>query len=221
MAGNDWRMTRDSIITAALRKVGAVASGATPTSAQLSDGSDALNALVKGWQSLGVRLWTVEWNTQRVAEGKVNYGLDPILDIQKAFVRRDGTDYPVDIKMIVDYFDIPNKDDPGMAQVIALKQDAAFPEMYVYPAPDNSTDVLHFLQVRKLTDLDDGEEYPDFPSQWIQPLIWNLASELAPEFGLPLDLRQDLLGRATGYLEIAMRGERGTTKTADFVRGCF
>lgn len=218
MAGYDWRLTRDEIIKAAIRKL---APGHTPTATQITDGAEALNAIVKTWQNIGVRLWTVEWNTQTLSSGTANYGLDPILDVHKAFVRRDDTDYPVEIITINRYFDESDKSDPGLAKFMAYKSDINSPEIYVWPVPDNSTDVLHYLQVRRLYDLDSANEYPDFPSKWITPLIWNLASELAPEYGLPVDLRQDLMGRGTAYLELAIKGERASGPTDDFVRSAY
>jgi hypothetical protein len=221
MASTDWRLTRDQVITTALRKLGVIESGATPTANQINDGSEALNALVKGWQNIGVRLWTVEWNTQALTSGVSTYGLDPILDVQKAFVRRGDDDYPVAIVTLLTYFDQPDKADTGLAQIAAFNPVVASPELYVHPVPDNSTDVLHFLQVRRLYDMDAQGEYPDFPSRWIQPLIWNLASELAPEYGLPADLRQDLMGRGAAYLELAIRGERSIGPTDDFVRSAY
>lgn len=221
MASTDWRLTRDQIITSALRKLGVVESGAEPTAAQLADGSEALNALVKGWQNIGVRLWTVEWNSQTLTTGVASYGLDPILDVQKAFVRRDGDDTPVGIVTLQTYFDQPDKTDTGLVQIAALNPAIASPELFVYPVPDRAGDVLHFLQVRRLYDMDTAEDYPDMPARWIQPLIWNLASELAPEYGLPVDLRQDLMGRGAAHLELAIRGERSMGPTDDFVRSAY
>lgn len=221
MATYDFRMTRDQIITSALRKLGVVEAGGTPTASQTSDAAEALNTIVKSLQNLGVRLWTVEWNTQTVQSGTANYSLDPILDIQKAFVRRDGTDYPVQIVTLIQYFDEADKADTGMAQYIAFKPDVSSPEFYVYPTPDNSTDVLHFLQVRKLYDFDSATDYPDFQSKWMQALVWNLAAELAPEYGVPVELQDRLVARASGYLEQAIRGERAVGPTEDFIRSAY
>lgn len=218
MATYDWRLTRDEIINAAIRKL---APGHTPTATQITEGSEALNGLVKGWQSIGVRLWTVEWTTQTLAAGVAEYSIDPVLDVQKAFVRRDGTDYPVELITLNRYFDEVDKADVGLAQVAAFKSDISSPLIYVAPVPDRAGDVLHFLQIRRLYDMDSGGEYPDFPARWIPALIWNLASELAPEYGLPLDLRQDLMGRGNAYLELAVKGERMTGPTDDFVRSAY
>lgn len=49
---------RDQIIAAAARRVGAIASGETPDATTVSDFSEALNAMVKSWQTQGVYIWT-------------------------------------------------------------------------------------------------------------------------------------------------------------------
>lgn len=221
MATNDFRLTRDQIITSALRKLGAVDAGGTPTASQISDGAEALNVLVKSWQNLGVRLWSVTWEVQALTSGVYQYILNPILDIQKAFVRRDDTDYPVEVITMQNYFSEPSKDDVGLAQRVAFKPDILLPEIYVWPVPDNSTDELHTLQVRKLYDFDASGDYADFQSRWMQALIWSLAAELAPEYGVPVEIQDRLVSRGTGYLEQAIRGERALGPTDDFIRSAY
>ena len=63
----DWVRTRDQIITRALRIVGACAMGDTPPADAITEGAEALNALVKYLQTRGVRLWSQDWLTQYVS----------------------------------------------------------------------------------------------------------------------------------------------------------
>lgn len=221
MANSDFDLTRTQIITAALRKLGAIASGATPDSNQLSDGADALNMMVKAWQNIGVRLWTVEWVNQTMTSGTSTYSPDPVLDIQRAFVRRNNNDYLVEVIGMQQYFDIPDKTDTGLCQKIAFNADRSSPEIYTWPIPDNSTDVLHYLQVRKLQDFDAASDKPDSPSRWISALVWGLAAELSPEYGILLDKHDRLISKATVELELAIKGERSMQKTEDFVRSAY
>ncbi len=57
----DWVRTRDQILTRALRIVGAVSMGDTPSSSAVTEASEALNAIVKQLQVRGVRLWSQDW----------------------------------------------------------------------------------------------------------------------------------------------------------------
>lgn len=222
MANSDFDLTRDQIITAAIRKLGAIPSGGSATNDQLSDGSTALNAMVKAWQNLGIRLWTAEWTYLAMNAGTSIYYPDPILSIQEAFLRRDDIDYPVDIGNINEFMQISDKTDTGMPGIIAFKYDKASPEIHVWPTPENSTDVLHFLQIRKLQDFDATGDKPDLPSRWINALIWGLAAELAPEYSVTVDVQDRLVSRSNFWLEAAIRGERSQAPSmGDFIKSAY
>jgi hypothetical protein len=63
----DWTRTRDEIIERALRIIGKLGSGQRASAAMTSEGSEALNAMVKSWQSENVFLWTTEWISTTMA----------------------------------------------------------------------------------------------------------------------------------------------------------
>ena len=46
------------------------------------------------------------------------------------------------------------------------------------------SDVIRYTKVLRLQDFDAAADNPDFPVRWTQALIYGLASDLAPEFGL-------------------------------------
>ena len=53
-----FQMTRDQILTAALRKLGVIAEGQTPSSTNLTDGQFAINGAIAQLRSIGMPLWT-------------------------------------------------------------------------------------------------------------------------------------------------------------------
>ena len=53
----NFNPTRDDIIKASLRICGAIDAEETPTGAEISDASQALNIMIKSWQSRGIGLW--------------------------------------------------------------------------------------------------------------------------------------------------------------------
>lgn len=55
-----FSLNRDELIKAALRKIGAFESGETPDAESIQDASDALNVMVKHWQSTGIHIWRAE-----------------------------------------------------------------------------------------------------------------------------------------------------------------
>ena len=56
------------------------------------------------------------------------------------------------------------------------------------------SDVIRYSKVLRLQDFDAAADNPDFPARWTQALIYGLASDLAPEFGL-----KDALGQRAQY----------------------
>jgi len=59
----NWDQTRNQIVTDALRTVGAIDQEGSPSAAQLSNGCEALNSIVKNLQTMGLGLWAREWTT--------------------------------------------------------------------------------------------------------------------------------------------------------------
>lgn len=68
---------RDDIIKAALRQCGAITAGETPSAQIVADASDALNAMVKTWQSgpTGFHIWTTTEATLFLQKAQVSYTL--------------------------------------------------------------------------------------------------------------------------------------------------
>lgn len=53
----DFRTDRDKIIKGAMRVIGVISSGETPTDSEIQDAAEALNLLVKTWMGEGIGLW--------------------------------------------------------------------------------------------------------------------------------------------------------------------
>lgn len=71
----NFALNRDQIIGSAFRKIGAFASGEVPDAQSVQDASDALNAMVKHWESIGIHLWTETEGTLWLQPGQSRYGL--------------------------------------------------------------------------------------------------------------------------------------------------
>ena len=73
-----WTQTTNQIVARALRQMGAVATGDTPTANQYADGRDALNALAQSLQNEGIMLWTSDWTTQTLTASSEVTGTDSL-----------------------------------------------------------------------------------------------------------------------------------------------
>jgi len=75
---SDFNLTRDEIVKAAYRKIGAIRSTQTPSDKMIQDGSQALNAMVKHWQGRGLHVWTTSEATLFPQPGQVEYTISPV-----------------------------------------------------------------------------------------------------------------------------------------------
>lgn len=76
----DFKITRDTLSTAALRLLGAIdpENTAGPTATQLTNAAEALNLLIKQWQYLGLELWVRKYAAIFPQKGQQVYVLgDP------------------------------------------------------------------------------------------------------------------------------------------------
>lgn len=87
----------------------------------------------------------------------------------------------------LDYRDLPNKTNTGVPTSYfydPLGGASANGIFYVWPAPIDASSAIKFTWYRQIQDFNNPGDNPDFPNEWINALVWNLAAELAPEYDL-------------------------------------
>lgn len=194
----DFSMARDDIIKSALRKLGVVAQGETPTADQISEASTALNTLVKAWQADGMPLWALktysvtltETTSFEIGVSKTVNTAKP-LRIIRAWYRNTTSNVDIPLRIVTkdEYDRLGNKTSTGSTPSQIYYQpmlDSGF--LYVYPKPDataTSSGTIYIIYQRPFEDFDISTDTPDFPQEWYDALIYGLACRLAPEYGLP------------------------------------
>jgi hypothetical protein len=71
----DFNLTRNDIITDALKLIGAIEAGETATGEDLNDGARALNKMAKAWQADGLQLWKTEQGVLFLEKDKAEYNI--------------------------------------------------------------------------------------------------------------------------------------------------
>lgn len=217
----DFNSTRNEIIERALRIVGALSTGETVSAEMVEQGRISLNHLVKTWQSDNLFLWTLVPQTQALTATVASYSLptDPaVIAIDKAYLRISNNDTPVEVISYRNYIDIPNKTDPGDPVAVTVNN-AISPTMYVYPVPATSR-TLYYLAIVKLKDMDTAAGNANFPTQYLDALVYGLAANLADEYGLPISERELLVNKARQFYAVAKKSNRDRSDY-EFVDGAF
>jgi hypothetical protein len=178
---------------------------------QVSAARRKLNLMMLDWINRGVRLWTVEEATQALTAGDGDYTLAAdTVDILDAYIRRDGNDIEVERIGRSRWSDIATKSQQGRPTQFFLSRQAAAPVLYLWPVPENATDVFRYWRMRRIQDVTGQTETMDMPARFLPALTAGLAHGLAqmPENKVPVDRRMELRGDYEATLLRAMQADR-------------
>lgn len=195
----DFSITRDDIIKRALRLVGVLAQGETPTSDQVSEAAIALNGLVKAWQADGMPLWAIKQRSILLDPGVASYNLDTPKPLKVLQAWNHDFTSMVDIPMRIitkqEYNILGNKTSSGNPIQCYYDPRRDNGVLYVFPVPTNteaSNNSIEIVYQAPYEDFDASTDTPDFPQEWYDAITYGLATRLAPEYGIPATDRRAL-----------------------------
>jgi len=220
-----YTVTRDQIITLALRKLGVLEIGSSPDADTVANASMSLNLLIKQFSTDGLKLWKVSELIVPLTANKTSYILggssstlmydtqaptvaitDKPLKVIQGFYRNNQSTPPIDTPVMIvskqEYNVLGSKFSTGTANTLFYDTKALNGILYVYLTPDLNAQTnieLHLVAQMPLNDLNNALDIPDFPNEWMNCLMWNLADQLSLEYGVPMNTRQEINQRATAY----------------------
>ena len=269
----NFTVTRDQIIKAALRKLGVLSRGTDPDPEDISEGSEALNLMVKAWMAQGIHLWKMQEVTLFPLVGTQSFNFtnetsganattsfsetslssaasstdttivvtdaSAISDGDFILVALDSGDWhsttvngsPVgnnvtiasqmpgdaaagaavitftkkinrplrivdmrrriggqdtDILMVSreEYFQLPNKDSKGTPNQAYYDPQLGTGTLYLWPTATDNTIRIIFTAVTAIEDYDIASNTSDFPQEWEETIVYNLAVRLAHEYSV-------------------------------------
>lgn len=195
-------ITALELITNSMRKLGVIATGETPSAAEAADGLAALGDIIETWNIQGMTVWNTVVQAFTLTPNDPSYSIGPTGDLVTAAPR------PVEITGVyasylgVDYRVAPWTYDQYMSATIKATS-ALWPTRYAYvndypngmlflwpvPSVAITLNVNYTVQIPALTGLSDVMQ---FPPGYIRALQWELAGELASEYGIALNQTQML-----------------------------
>lgn len=200
-----FNLTRDQIITSALRMIGAIAQGESPTATQISEAAEALNIMIKAWEADGMPLWGLEESDITLVAGVNLYqiGIGKSVNIPKPLKviqawNRDtisSVDIPMRIITKQEYNILGNKTTSGNPIQIFYQPMLDYGELHIFPTPSTqeaTQNKIYLVYQRPFEDFLISGNNPDFPQEWLEAIKYGLAARLAPEYGMPLEQRQFL-----------------------------
>lgn len=214
-----YSVTRDQIISAALRKLQVLELGTTPDADTVTNAAQSLNLMIKAWQTQGIKLWTIQeyivplvasQNSYKIGAtvggDTVDISTDKPLKVVQAWLRNTqvtpNVDTPVQILSRQEYNMLGSKSATGQINSIWYDPRQNYGVLHTYLTPDANTATnydLYLVGQKPIDDISLSTDVPNFPVEWMQALVWGLADELSIEYGCHINQRQEIATKANAY----------------------
>mgnify|MGYP001285618105 CR=1 FL=1 len=189
-----WTLYVDEVIDEAMSRI-----GSEPITGNEAKGARrSLNIMMRDWANRGIQLWTIDEATQTVTEGTANYTLDTYtIGVTEAVISRTENSVRTDFQMErinrEDYLNIPVKSTKGRPSQYFLDMQRAAPVVYLYPTPDNSTDVFRYKRRNRIEDITASTESIDIPDRFLPSAVSGLSFYMAQKRPqIDINRRQEL-----------------------------
>ena len=181
-------------INRALRLLGVLAEGETPSAAMSQDCLMALNQMIDSWNTERLSVFATQDQVFVWPAGEISRTLGPtgdfvgnrpvLLDDSTYYVANSGVSYGIKFINQQQYDGIAVKTVTStFPQVIFVNNTFPDVEMFVYPKPTQAL-TWHFISVEELTQPATLATELHFPPGYLRAFTYNLAMEFAPEMGV-------------------------------------
>ena len=183
------------LINGSLRLIGVLAEAETPSAETAQDALTAMNQMIDSWNTERLSVFSTQDQVFTWPAGQLNRSLGPSGDFvgnrpvlldDATYFKDPGTGVSYGIKFInqQQYDGIAVKTVTSTyPQVIFVNMTYPDIEMYVYPRPTRDLE-WHFISVEELTQPALLNTELVFPPGYLRAFRYNLACELASEFGV-------------------------------------
>ncbi len=201
----NFSTSRNELIYGALRIVGATAQGETPTDAMVSEAAEALNMLCKAWMSDGMPLWVTQEITLPLVASTASYTPSvKMIKVLQAYNHNKTTDIDIPMRLISrdEYNRLGNKTSAGNPIQLMHIPNRTDSTIKVFPVPTSveaSANEIVITFQKPYDDFDTSTDEPEFPAEWFDALKFGLAARLAPEYGVEINDRRQLMQEAAMY----------------------
>lgn len=175
----------------------------------LLDSSDLFWSIVDNIIDKDVYFTPPDVLPSEVSENQIVYTyttkLSNPLNVYSMVRNQSGIDIPMNYLSYEEYFQLPNKYDSSTTPV-SFNYDRQLDEaiIRVWQPPNVANFYLKLTYSRKINNIDLNSDEPDFPMEWHESIVYNLAVRIAPSFGKNKDNGfQVLIQMASQFLQNA------------------
>lgn len=189
-------MTVRDLIESSLRLIGAIATGETPSAAEESEALLALNGLLEAWSTQGLMIYQSPRLVFPLVGGQQmytmgvggNFNTARPMQILNASILQNTADpaneVPIRILETTDeWAEIPLKNtNSSFPTKLYVEWDNPLAKLYVWPIPFEASSLVLYTH-QPFTAFPDAATTVALPPGYARSLRYNLALELAPEYG--------------------------------------
>ena len=170
-SSTDFELAVDDYIEEAFERCGLE----IRTGYDLKTAKRSLNLMLAEWANRGLNQWTIVQRTQALTADDSEYDLGTdVIDVLSVVVRRSGTDFNMSRISRDTYLSIPTKTTTGRPTQYFLDRQIT-PNLKIWPAPENSTDVIHYDALTRIQDADTMQNTLEVPFRFYPCLAAGLA----------------------------------------------
>jgi hypothetical protein len=221
-------------IKRALRMTNSLGEGAQLSPEQRQDAYATFNAKLRAWQARGVMGWKVQRTSLALANGTAAYDLAQVTrDVKvEEFMLRDSSGTDVALRHLVreEYQRLPNKSTTGRPTSVLVERNVANTvggkvyqggvRLTFWPIPDAAYTLIYSAEQR-LQDITEDTQQIDWPIEYEEQLLFDLAYDLGLEHGAVEERMQRVERRRneTADAMIKDNNERGPVRLRLNLRG--
>lgn len=185
--------TARDIVTKAMQKIGAVTKSESPSSDEINDGVSALNMLLDSLANDGLMVYARAKESFSVSANDGQYTIGsggdfnttrPI-SIISAFLTSNLVDYPLSMVSDEIYASLSDKTVGGIPYLLNYGNENPLGTIKLYPVPTSAYTLTIYSE--KPYNVLTADTTLAFPPGWERMAIYNLAAEIAPEYGQQVD----------------------------------
>jgi hypothetical protein len=178
------------IIKSALRKSGVLVMSQDPSADEAQDTLEALNDMLASWSNDSLTVYARTFENFPISAGTAAYTIGsggtfntvrPVR-IVSAYARLSNIDYPIKVTTEENYDAVTYKANASIPTFMTYSNGYPLATITLYPTP--ATGYTLYLRTEKpLTEFASLNTTVDLPPGWKRALVYNLAIELASEYG--------------------------------------
>jgi len=176
----------------------------------------SIKFLLAEWQTIGLRDMAMKSGTQTLTTGVATFVMpEGAVDIFDAVLRRDNADTPMYRMSRKEYLEIATKASRGRPDRYFVDRKYDQNNVFLWPTPENSTDVMVFEYMRSLSEPGRPANILELPPHMLEAFIAGLSMKISQKYSRDVynDLRVDYGGprypeAMGGKIQLA-RGENG------------